>query len=164
EGGASCALNSFRPDTLVATATGEQPIGSLHVGDRVLAYDQATGTTGSYTITAVWVNLDPALVDLSLDGEAIETTPHHPFYTMERGWVDAGALWLGAHIRKADGGAGAVQDMMVVARPQLMYNLTVATAHTFFVGNGRWLVHNTCSGGKIPLRACPEIIIADANV
>lgn len=24
-----------------------------------------------------------------------------------------------------------------------MYNLTVDTAHTFFVGDGRWLVHNT---------------------
>ena len=25
-----------------------------------------------------------------------------------------------------------------------MYNLTVDTAHTFFVGDGQWLVHNTC--------------------
>ena len=25
-----------------------------------------------------------------------------------------------------------------------MYNLTVDEAHTFFVGNGKWLVHNTC--------------------
>lgn len=25
-----------------------------------------------------------------------------------------------------------------------MYHLTVAEAHTFFVGDGQWLVHNTC--------------------
>jgi len=25
-----------------------------------------------------------------------------------------------------------------------MYNLTVAAAHTYFVGDGRWLVHNKC--------------------
>jgi hypothetical protein len=25
-----------------------------------------------------------------------------------------------------------------------MYNLTVDTAHTFFVGEGQWLVHNEC--------------------
>jgi hypothetical protein len=33
-----------------------------------------------------------------------------------------------------------------------MYNLSVATAHTFFVGEGRWLVHNSCgfSSGKPP--------------
>lgn len=25
-----------------------------------------------------------------------------------------------------------------------MYNFTVATAHTYFVGDGQWLVHNSC--------------------
>lgn len=38
-----------------------------------------------------------------------------------------------------------------------MYNLTVATAHTYFVGEGAWLVHNACNstnlsrnlGGKV---------------
>lgn len=25
-----------------------------------------------------------------------------------------------------------------------MYNFTVATAHTYFVGEGQWLVHNAC--------------------
>ena len=145
EGGGSCGLNSFRANTLVATTNGEQPIGTLQVGDQVLAYDQTTGTTGIYTITTVWVNLDPVLVDLSLDGEQIETTPHHPFYTSERGWVDAGTLWIGAHIRNAAGRTGTVSNVVVVQRPQLMYNLTVATAHTFFVGGGRWLVHNHCN-------------------
>jgi hypothetical protein len=26
----------------------------------------------------------------------------------------------------------------------MVYNLTVAEAHTYFVGAGRWLVHNAC--------------------
>jgi hypothetical protein len=30
-----------------------------------------------------------------------------------------------------------------------MYNLTVDTAHTFFVGEGQWLVHNACRP-KVP--------------
>src|SRR5262249_31368360 len=100
-------------------------------------------STGTYPVTAVWVHLDPVLVDLTFDGERIETTPHHPFFTQERGWVDAGALQLGAHIRKADGSMGMLQTKTLVQRPQLMYNLTVAAAHTFFVGDGQWLVHNT---------------------
>jgi hypothetical protein len=29
-----------------------------------------------------------------------------------------------------------------------MYNLTVATAHTYFVGDGQWLVHNICFSSK----------------
>ena len=32
----------------------------------------------------------------------------------------------------------------MVQQPQVMYNLTVAEAHTFFVGDGQWLVHNHC--------------------
>jgi predicted RNase H-like nuclease (RuvC/YqgF family) len=30
-----------------------------------------------------------------------------------------------------------------------MYNLTVATAHTYLVGAGLWLVHNSCSPQNI---------------
>src|SRR5262249_47910440 len=143
-GRGSCGLNSFRADTPVATVDGEQPIGTLTVGTQVLAYDEAMGSTGSYTVTAVWVHLDPVLVDLTLHCERIETTPHHPFFTQERGWVDAGALQLGTHIRKADGSMGVLQTMTLVQRPQVMYNLTVAIAHTFFVGHQQWLVHNDC--------------------
>lgn len=29
-----------------------------------------------------------------------------------------------------------------------MYNLTVDTAHTYFVGEGQWLVHNACGPGS----------------
>ncbi len=43
-------------------------------------------------VTDVLVHLDPAIVNLTLDEEALETTPEHPFYTRERGWVDAGNL------------------------------------------------------------------------
>ena len=39
---------------------------------------------------------------------------------------------------------------MVVQRSQPMYNLTVAAAHTFFVGDQQWLVHNCNPTGKRP--------------
>jgi hypothetical protein len=47
-------------------------------------------------------------------------------------------------VRRADGTFGAVEAVRLVVRPALMYNLTVAEAHTFFVGEEGWLVHNTC--------------------
>ncbi len=39
-------------------------------------------------------------------------------------------------------GNGTVESIAVVVDPQPMYNLTVDEAHTFFVGDGDWLVHN----------------------
>ncbi len=47
-------------------------------------------------------------------------------------------------MRKADGATGVVQAVEVEPHAQVMYNLTVVTAHTFFVGERQWLVHNTC--------------------
>jgi hypothetical protein len=127
---------------LISTADGLRPISEIRVGDLVLAYDEASRTTGLFTVTAVLVHLDPAQVHLTIGGEHVETTPEHPFFTHERGWVDAADLWLGAHVRQADGSFDAVWPITVETEPQVMYNLTVAQAHTFFVGAGRWLVHN----------------------
>jgi RHS repeat-associated protein len=139
---------SFTPDTPVATEQREKAISELEVGEKVLAYNENTGKTGSYPITAVLKHDDPIIVHLTLDGELIETTPEHPFYTQECGWVAAGNLKIGEHIRRADRSYGGVQKVEFEKRNELMYNLTIDEAHTFFVGNGQWLVHNTC--GPIP--------------
>ena len=140
--GRACGANSFSADTLVATPDGEQPISTLQVGDQVLAYNQETGTTGAYTVTAVLVHDDPAQLHLTIDGETLDTTPEHPFYTLLRGWVAATALRVGDQVQREDGSYGAVEAVRLDPTPRRMYNLTVAEAHTFFVGEQHWLVHN----------------------
>jgi len=136
---------SFSSDTPVATSNGEKPIGEIQVGEQVLAYNEASGTNGNYTVQAVLINNDPAEVFLTIDGERIETTPEHPWYTEDKGWINAGDLRIGEHIRKANGESGEVQSLEFVRKPKVMYNLTVDQAHTFFVGEQRWLVHNAGS-------------------
>ena len=164
-----CPLrNSFSADTPVLTAAGEVAISEIAVGDLVLAYNEATGETGYYTVTAVIAHVDPSIVELTIDGETLETTAEHPFYVMagapwlatgetQGRWVNAGELEVGDTIRQADGTTGMVQAVVVVQRRQPMYNLTVAAAHTFFVGDGAWLVHNIdCDAyGKLKRRLSP---------
>ncbi|MEZ4736341.1 MAG: polymorphic toxin-type HINT domain-containing protein [Caldilineaceae bacterium] len=151
---------SFEADTLVATNTGQTAISDITVGDFALAFNETTGTTGYYTVTAVLSHVDPVLVTLVINGERIVTTPEHPFYVMTSApwlaageavgqWKAAGELVVGDHIRQANGLAGTVQAMQVVQQPQVMYNLTVADAHTFFVGDGQWLVHNQCNSSPL---------------
>ncbi len=135
---------SFSAVTLVATDEGERAIATLHIGDRVLAYNPTLGKNGYYTITAILAHTDPVIEYLTIDGEQIATTPEHPFYAVALGWVPAGELWIGIHVRKADGEYGTVEAIQQVRHLQPMYNLTVAEAHTFFVGNQRLLVHNAC--------------------
>ena len=137
---------SFSGDTPVATASGETPIDQLQPGDQVEAYYPATGTTGPQTITAVWAHTDQTIETVTVDGEAIETTPEHPFAIVGAGCVPAGTLWVGAQVQREDSSVATVQAISFAQHSQVMYNLTVATAHTFFVGQQQALVHNTCAG------------------
>jgi hypothetical protein len=139
--GPSC---SFRIDTPVMTDEGFVFIGELQAGDYVLAFNEATGEIGYYPILAVWAHEDSVIQYLTIDGEQIVTTPNHPFQTGTDEWLPAGELQVGDTIHTAQEGTGIVQATTFVYQPQPMYNLTVAAAHTYFVGAGQWLVHNTC--------------------
>jgi RHS repeat-associated protein len=135
---------SFSADTLVLTEAGVQPMSQVSPDELVWAFNEATGEMGWYSVLAVWSHEDPITVNLTIDGEVIETTPEHPFLTVEGQWLPAAALQTGDEIRNAEWSAGTVEAIEFVAQPQTMYNFTVATAHTYFVGAGQWLVHNQC--------------------
>jgi len=49
---------------------------------------------------------------------------------------------VGDDIRNADGTTGEVESIETEKDSQEMYNLTVDVAHTYYVGDGQWLVHN----------------------
>ncbi len=78
---ASCGVNSFSADTTVATENGDIAISEIEVGDEVLAYNEVTDEVGEYEVTHVHIHDDPMIVHLVIDGEIVETTPEHPFYS-----------------------------------------------------------------------------------
>jgi RHS repeat-associated protein/uncharacterized repeat protein (TIGR01451 family) len=149
EAGTTCSKNSFSGDTPVATPEGAVPISTLEIGDLVYAWHEDTNSTDVYTITDTISHIDAFIVLLTIDDELLDTTVEHPFYTLERGWVDAIDLRLGEHIPQLDGEVGVVTGLSYEFRSQPMYNLTVAEAHTFFVGDEQWLVHNCGLGEPI---------------
>ncbi|MCU0494674.1 MAG: polymorphic toxin-type HINT domain-containing protein [Chloroflexaceae bacterium] len=139
--------NSFTATTPVLTPSGLVPISAIEIGDHVLAWNSATGTTGAYTVTNVISHrtIAPKSINvvLTIDGQRLVSTPEHRFYTVDRGWVEAKDLRVAERIRTIDSDVATVQGFAIEARTSRMYNLTVATAHTFFVGTDGWLVHNT---------------------
>ena len=136
------AFCSFSGATLVRTARGDIPISEVDVGDEVFANDETTGETGTYPVSAVWSHDDPITGTVTIDGEPIETTPNHPFRTVERGWLAAGDLQPGDAVVSLAGVPGVVGEIAWDRGPNSMWNLTVGTAHTYTVGRGAWLVHN----------------------
>jgi hypothetical protein len=133
--------NSFSADTEVSTPDGDVPIVEIEVGDIVLGYHEDTGAVGEYTVTATMQHDDETIVTLTIDGEEIETTPWHLFYTDE-GWQEAEDLSIGELVFSLDGDYGVIEAILIEERTQTMYDLTVDEVHTFAVGVGDWLVHN----------------------
>ena len=153
--GKVCKAHSFSESTPVATASGLLAIGTLEEQDvlQVYGYDEETDKVALFDITAFHVHDDPVTIDLTVDfdltddqpGELIETTPEHPFYVLG-GWIDAEDLEVGMPLSTFEGTtlvhSSTVTSVERIEETQTMYNLTVDTAHTFFVGEGEWLVHN----------------------
>jgi hypothetical protein len=114
------------------TPGGGVPIAEIRVGDTVLAYNEHTGEIGFYTVTDTINHVDETVIHLTIDGELLETTAEHPFYTDDGLWIDAGDLQVGERVRSMDGEYGTVEAVEIIEdADQRMYNLTVAEVHTF---------------------------------
>ncbi len=145
---AGCAA-CFAAGTMVAVPSGAQPIQALHVGDTVLAEDPATGVVEAEPVEAVIQDPVSPLIAVQLsDGSAITVTADHPFWVDSGalftgpGWLAAGHLLPGDRLRTASGRDATVAGVRRGVGQAVVYTLTVAKDHTFFVGNARVLVHN----------------------
>jgi Pretoxin HINT domain len=147
---AKCA-NSFSRETEVVMADGtRKPISELKIGDEVIATDPETGLTGVRAVTAVHLNLDTELADLTVvdaDGDVsvIHTTQHHPFWSVSDGkWTDVIDLKAGDRLRPTDGSQIVVVSIRAFTGAQWMWDLTIDEIHTFYVASGdeSVLVHN----------------------
>jgi RHS repeat-associated protein len=154
ERAASCK-NSFSPDTPVLVSDGaSSPISHLRPGDQVVATDTQTGQTARKTITALHINEDTALVDVDIVNSqgkvvTIHTTQNHLFWdNSAQTWTPAGNLQPGHGLLAATGTSASVVAVRAFAGRMLMYNLTIADTHTYYVvaGTTPVLVHNTCGG------------------
>ena len=52
-----------------------------------------------------------------------------------------------------------MEPVKLLPCPRPVYNLTVEGAHTYFVGGGQWLMHNSCRRSRTaPSRAAGMLI------
>jgi Pretoxin HINT domain len=92
---------------------------------------------------AVFVTTQSDLFAFQLDGKSeLEMTKTHPVWCETRnGWVLAGELKVGDHIRTATGTA-CISGIRLAQAGATVYNLSVAGGATFFVGDDKAWVHN----------------------
>jgi RHS repeat-associated protein len=156
--GMMCTLfNSFAASTPVEMADGSQkPISEVKVGDQVLATDPTTGQSADKPVTDVIVGQGlKHLVDVGVADNgatsSVTATDNHPFWVDNLSeWVDAGQLAIGEKLRTDDGREVTVAALHRHDETTKVYNLTVDSTHTYYVGvsGTSVLVHN--GGGCTP--------------
>lgn len=133
-------MSCFAAGTGVHTMDGIRPIESLDVGDRVLTQDPASGTIAYKPVLIVHRNPPNATLDIRVGEETIRASNFHRFWVAGRGWVMARELKPGDTIRTLRGTAPVVSVAPGETVP--VFNLDVADAATFFVGDSALLVHD----------------------
>ncbi|MEM7124998.1 MAG: HNH endonuclease [Chloroflexota bacterium] len=135
---------SFDARVLVWTDTGQKPIASLAGGFTVLGHYEAERTQDHFPVIMTHEHMDNNLMLVTITGgEVITTTTDHPFMT-SFGWRIAGDLTTDSTLVAVNNGSIGVEAVALLEGEQVMYNLSVQTAETYFVGSAGVLVHNEC--------------------
>ncbi len=146
-GGIGGAMNPsfcFVAGTTVLTTLGKKAIETIQVGDTVPCVDHITGEYAEKKVVSTTVNKVNRLTELDIDGEIIRCTDTHPFQIKGKGWVNAGDLQAGDIVYTKDWNTATVKAVthLEFDEPVEVFNFEVEDCHTYFVGDGLWLVHN----------------------
>ncbi len=135
---ASC----FAAGTPVRTIDGLRPIETIREGDLVLTQDTTTGGMVFNPVVNIFHNPPKETLKIAVEGsdEAIFPTGIHRFWKVGRGWAMARDLEPGDVLRAA-GGTVTVRSVET-AKTQPVFNLRVANAADFFVGDLGLLAHD----------------------
>ena len=77
------------PDTLITTPSGLKMAGDIQEGDQVISFSLDTGKVETDLVTVIGQRDTDELYVIEVDGQSVTVTGEHPFYTKNRGWVEA---------------------------------------------------------------------------
>lgn len=154
----------FKEGTLVETEEGLKPIEEIAVGDKVLAYDEATSEQAYKPVVQLFRNTTKEWYHIHVNGEEIICTGGHPFYVLNaeaerhnvkyegqsqnaKGtWICANELKVSDQVLLSNGNCATINAIEVekLAFYQTTYNFEVVDFHTYYVSDSKILTHNKC--------------------
>jgi RHS repeat-associated protein len=146
-GGGRGGRSSFPAGTPVLTPRGPKAIEDLREGDLVVARDEATGVSGVFPVTALMGREARDVLWLTLErGDGVVSrmgvTSAHPLFVAGDGWTQAADIAPGDVVRDKDLSPLTVLAVELDPTPQIVHNLEVADAATYFAGELEAWGHN----------------------
>lgn len=139
--------NCFPAGTKVILADGRTiDIQDIRVGDVVVSLEESNQTFTKNKVVQLFKRTTTQLTRIVTVKDTLWATPEHPFYTL-KGWVNAGSLASGMLLQTANGQI-PVASVSTVDSNCIVYNFEVEQTHNYLVGNGAYVVHNTCAYRK----------------
>jgi Pretoxin HINT domain len=138
----------FLAGTIVAAPNGYKPIETLKTRDKVLCFDEKTGTFKTSVVTNTFEHQTNFYYRLVFDdGTVLEVTPEHRIFT-KNGWKTVDNLAINDWVSGKHSGIGLGEfvkqskliQIQTKLEPVKVYNIEVAEFHTYFA-NGI-IVHN----------------------
>ncbi|HEO1816568.1 TPA: hypothetical protein VAM31_001628, partial [Acinetobacter baumannii] len=140
----------FDDDTPVLTKDGYKRIVEIKEGDLVLARHEETGEIAYKPVKRVFVVPNRRIYLLktinSLGKEnIIEVSDDHPFWVVDKKWVDSIELKEGDQLLDANNQVHKVVSITETDRVETTYNLEIEGYHTYFAGDvSIWVHNNNC--------------------
>ncbi|AXR60291.1 hint domain-containing protein [Leptospira mayottensis] len=135
----------FVAGTLVLTGRGLKTIERIKVGEEVLAYDPRTNTQTFKSVVRLFNNESSELLKINFgDGEEVNTTPGHRFFTDNRGFVLASELTTKDLFLDKSGNTVTIHSIEkeTLKEKTSVFNFEVEDYHTYYVSEECILVHN----------------------
>jgi len=133
----------FTGETQIYTPNGLIRIDSIREGDSIYSYVESSNSIRICTTSNITKKYTNHLVVLTINGNNINTTPEHPFYT-DRGWIKAKDLAYTDSIYTYTNKTTINSKRIVDTTDVAVYNYTVNNSHTYYVSDLIILVHNSC--------------------
>ena len=133
----------FVAGTEILTVDGIKNIEDIKVGDWVIADDPTTpGEIEQRQVLDAYEREVTTLIDIYVDGEVISATEEHPFWVVDKGWVDPKDLEVGDKLQTENGQIVDIDKLEKREGDFKVYNFHVEGIPTYFVSELGILVHN----------------------
>jgi hypothetical protein len=132
---------SFGAGTLVYTPDGLVPIEQIQVGSIVGSRNESSFADKPQPVTNVFGRLAPSHRVLTTELDSIKVTDEHPLWVQGKGWIEASNVAVDDVLATARGDV-LVRQNQAVAQPLRVYNFSVGSTPSYFVGSGAVWAHN----------------------